>query len=276
MPITSNINEAINLLNDVDKKQIPYALSLALNDTIFDIKDENIKQIGEKFSNPNMNFLKKSFKIKKASKKNLVAQLWIREDSLGKGTPFINVLAPHYFGNHREHKRFEKALRYWGIIGRDEIVVPGTKAKKNKWGNITANTYSEIMSHLGLHFKAGYSANTSIQSRRKKAKIERTRAKRDKGKGRSFNNGKLIKEDGYLTIKGKSYFLVTSKSSHLRRGIYQKKGVHGSKLTPILLFVKAGRYSKIFDFPKIANKTIDKNFDFHFRKAFAHAKNTAK
>ncbi len=70
--IKSNIKEVTKGLSSIQKKQIPFATMLALNDTAFALHKTYKKQTTQKFDYPTP-FTQKAFRVDKAKKTNLTA-----------------------------------------------------------------------------------------------------------------------------------------------------------------------------------------------------------
>ena len=80
--IRDNIKEVTKGLSSMQKKQIPFATMLALNDTAFALHKTYKKQTLQKFDSPTT-FTQKGFRVEKAKKTNLVAVVYVektRED----------------------------------------------------------------------------------------------------------------------------------------------------------------------------------------------------
>ena len=80
--IRDNIKEVTKGLSSMQKKQIPFATMLALNDTAFALHKTYKKQTLQKFDSPTT-FTQKGFRYDKAKKTNLVAVVYVdktRED----------------------------------------------------------------------------------------------------------------------------------------------------------------------------------------------------
>jgi len=80
--IRDNIKEVTKGLSSIQKKQIPFATMLALNDTAFALHRAYKKQTKQKFDNPT-DFTQKAFRVDKAKKTNLIAVVYVdkkRED----------------------------------------------------------------------------------------------------------------------------------------------------------------------------------------------------
>lgn len=74
--VTSDINKAIKSLSDLQKKQIPYAASKAINDTAVDARNAVQAQAEQKLDKPTRQTLS-AFKVKYANKRDLVGEVFI-------------------------------------------------------------------------------------------------------------------------------------------------------------------------------------------------------
>lgn len=128
------------------QEQIPFATALALTRTAQDVQRSVRGHMKGTFDNP-IAFTLNSIRIKPASKKDLSAFVWIRDEAV-KGTPPAKYLLPQAEGSRRNAKRHEKALQYAGILPHSWATVPGRDARLNKAGNISAGTYTKILSQL--------------------------------------------------------------------------------------------------------------------------------
>mgnify|MGYP003126729206 FL=1 len=76
--VKSNIKEITKFTTTVQKKQIPFATSVAINNTLFDLKKEMSKQMDKKLDRPTP-FTKRGFFINKAKKNLLVGVLLMKD-----------------------------------------------------------------------------------------------------------------------------------------------------------------------------------------------------
>mgnify|MGYP003110665948 FL=1 len=76
--VKSNINEITKWTTNAQKKQIPFATSVAINNTLFDLKKEMAKQMDKKLDRPTP-FTKRGFFINKAKKNLLVGVLLMKD-----------------------------------------------------------------------------------------------------------------------------------------------------------------------------------------------------
>ena len=112
--VSTNIKEVTKNLKRKEKKQIPFATMIAINDTLFQLRKEMGKQTVKKLDRPTP-FTQKGFMVRKANKKNLLGMLFIKKD-VAKYLKF----------------QIEGGVR----SSNKKIGVPTGKSKLNKYGNI--------------------------------------------------------------------------------------------------------------------------------------------
>lgn len=233
----SNIKEFMSKLDDVQKKQIPYATMLATNNIAFDYFDKQKKEVAG-----GLNWKKKApsiLRIRKATKQRLYAEIFINEEKKVWG---YYAVAQHFKGGDRHRKGLEKKMIEKGYMYKHEILTPSPGT------TIKAGTYNQIISQLKLTNRAGYDANETAVSRKRKLKSK-------------------------TSLR---FFIITGKTkSPLAPGIYARMpGVP----TPvcILRIAEKPTYKKRFDMEKTLKKVYDRRGDEHFKKSWIHALSTAK
>lgn len=238
-------------LNDLEKKQLPYATALALTRTAQDVKKDLEAEIARVFDRPTPYTLN-SLYVKPATKATLMAMVYLREFA-GKGTPATKYMSPNIFGQDRNVKRFERALQRIGVLPAGQYVAPGEGADVDAWGNLSRGQIVQVLSYFQAFGEQGYKANMSTAG-----KERLLRGSRRKG------------------TMGFSYF-VARQGGHLKPGIYKRVGFSkGSAIKPIMMFVRKPAYRSIFRFYEIAQKTIDRVWRQNFRSAFQEAVRTAR
>ena len=78
LSIKHNIDEVTRGMSSIQKKQIPFATMLALNDTAFDLQRVYKAQTKQKFDQPTK-FTQTGFAVKKAKKTDLTAVVFVTE-----------------------------------------------------------------------------------------------------------------------------------------------------------------------------------------------------
>lgn len=143
------LTEIKKRLDDLAKKQVPFAAALAINRTGQKVKVGLVEEMKRVFKNPTPYTLN-SLQLKPATKQSLKATVWFKEFG-GKGTAATKYLPPQVFGGSRDMKKSEKKL--------GSFYVPGGAIRLNKYGNITPGQITKIMSSLRVFAEKGFSMN---------------------------------------------------------------------------------------------------------------------
>ena len=220
------------------EKNVRISTGIALTKTAR-IAVRELGQATEKyFDRPNP-WTKRGFFFLPATKANRnTVTVGIKDDRAIPGTgqkggnPAVFYLQPQVEGGQRNAKGIERKLRALGILGPNEFVVPGTGARRNRYGNIPRAQYSKLLADVqgaNVGFAQGFGQATT-------------------------------------TVGRKRYFY----NPNLRpRGIWERYGRGGRKVRPFLVFVKrAPVYKKRFPFNEIVERTFDRYLDEQFEIAF--------
>jgi len=137
-------------LTNLQRKQVPFATAKALTITAQEIKKAQENELKQKLKNPTK-FTLNSLRVRPAKKRKLESEVLIMDESF-KARPPIDWLSPNIHGGGRKHKRGELRLINAGIMRRDEYTVPGQRAKRNRFGNISKGTMQKILSDTMSQF----------------------------------------------------------------------------------------------------------------------------
>lgn len=157
MGVDSNINAVMRNIKNIQTKQIPFALALAMTRTAQGLEREEKKLLRTTLHKPTA-YTKNFLAYKPASKADrpINASVFFREFA-GKGTPASKYLMPNVKGGVRRQKRHEKALS--AKVGRKIYTGPAKDAPLNAAGNINAGYYTKILSQVQAFGESGYRAN---------------------------------------------------------------------------------------------------------------------
>ena len=136
-----------------NRKQLPFATSLALNDTGFDVRGSLNKATLGVFDKPTR-FTQKAFLTTKSKKTNLVVHVFAKDKEGGDAARYIRFGVQ---GGARPPKGFEKffeGLPNDGSLGMDIYFMPTRQMKRDSFGNITRANLKKI--------SASVSAGTSF------------------------------------------------------------------------------------------------------------------
>lgn len=254
-------------------KQIPFALSKGVNDIASGLQKHLQGVMPSILDRPNKYTLN-AFYVKPATKQNYTATVGLKD--VPKHS--THYLEPLINGGPRHKKGNEVAFG-------NRWLAPGRAAAElgliDEFGNFKRSTIIQLLAYFGrLERKAGATQNSTPETRAKKAKMKRTYWDAKTGKMKTVTKRQLMKDParGYKTIGGKVYFISMGRggNQHLAAGIWQKTGVHGVDVKPVLMQVKAPTYRKQFDFYGLSQQWVGKNAPAIMAAAVAHALKTAR
>lgn len=247
---TIDARDMIRTLSTLEKKEFPFALAVALNDTAFqDVRPGWKDEMPRVFDRPTRLTLN-AVLVKKARKKNPVAEIFLR-NTAHKGTPPARYLIHEVEGGTRLHKPFENILIRAGIMSANEFAVPGTSYPLDNFGNIPGKVIRALLSDLQVSRSDDTSSFSTPASRRRRRRRKRKR--------------------------GGIYFLSRGGQNVLPRGVYERIITgFGVSARTVLHFVSSVRYEERFDAYQIAQDLFDKNFPRRFRAAMKKAVRTSR
>tara|TARA_R110002012_G_scaffold318471_1_gene536953 strand:- start:42 stop:671 length:630 start_codon:yes stop_codon:yes gene_type:complete len=161
--IKGDLKPLTRSLTDIQKKQIPFAVSRAINDTLFDIQKAEKAQMPKKLDNPTPYTLK-AFKINKAKKKQLVGDIHVMPQkykylkyAIEGGSQTGSVPVPYTrTGNIKLNK-------YGNIIGRKNGLVKKKSQFIGKVKGITGVWERGHISKKGNFTTVGKSRSTNLR-----------------------------------------------------------------------------------------------------------------
>lgn len=246
--ISADVDKAVKHLHGVSK-QIPFAASLAINNTAKKVKEKEGHEIRDVFDRPTP-YIQNSIFVKPSNKRNLNAIVGIKDMAI-KGNPATKILKAEIGGGSRRLKRYEVLLRSTGNLPSGYYTVPGQAAKIDQYGNIARSQITQILSYFKSFPEAGYKANATDVTKARLAKSTKSR------RGFEYFIGK-VGDKGTL-------------------GIWQRvKSNFGTSIRPVLIYVRSNNYDPIFDFEFVATNTVRKEFANEFDNAINQAVRTAR
>lgn len=235
LKISVDIKPALRKLDALQRKQVPFAASLALNRTAKLVQDNLKSTMGGVFQAPKAYTLGGTF-TRPATKAHLQAVVGLKDQARG-GVPPSKYLAAQVKGGPRRATGYELALTKLGALPAGMRAVPAAGAKLDRYGNLNQAHLTEIMGAL------------------------RSGLRVFKGKGKRALAG--------------GYFIVHAgdrRTVHLHPGIYYRVERKGeSAIIPVLHFVSGVGYRPRLSVVKIAEATVKRHFDREFRKAMRQA-----
>lgn len=245
-------------------KQANFALSRALNETAKRIQQATYEEMRKQFDRPTPYALR-SIAIKRSTKADLTAIVGLRSDTPGKGMSWEKSLGHQFSGGDRRWRKFEGALNKAGILPNGMAAVPPRESswaiRLDQYGNVPRGLIVILLSYFQAFGEQGYKANSTDESRRRRAKLGRTAS-------------------GYRIINGVQYFVVLPgrpKVGHFSQpGIYARRGIHGVDVAPVLLFVRRPSYQRRIDLERIARSVVAKDLNDIFNRELQAALASAR
>lgn len=232
------------------EKQVRFASMVALNRAAFTAADATKGEMRKVFERPTP-WVIGGVQYMKATKDRLVAQV---DFNAWKNTAVAveKVLDAEIKGGNRRGKRFERALQAAGVLPAGMMIVPGSAAQLDSYGNMSPGQISQVLAWFKAFGATGHKANLTAKGKSRLAK--------DKKSGRGF-----------------AYFALQRQRGSLLPGIYQRFQLgHGSAIKPVMIFIRPPRYAKRLDFYGVGEKIARAEFDKEFPKALDEALRTAR
>jgi len=178
LDIKSELPKAIRW-TDAMTKQLPWAIAKAMTESAKK-SQAALKAQTPRYVDRPVAFTMNSTFVRFATPRKLEA--WVGfKDYASKGTPAAKYLQPMVGGGVRRQKASERQLVASGVLPPNSFIVPTgvTPLKLNAYGNLSASTYTQVLSRVKSLGEQGYTANVS-GARRSQAK----RSQRDYFVGR--------------------------------------------------------------------------------------------
>ncbi len=161
--ITFDADDLISNLTSLERVQMPFVASWALNQLAPKIRKLHQSEMARDFNNP-VPFTVNSPRWGasgyqpwvRSTKQNLEMGFWISEDG-AKGQDPARYLFPQVQESGRGRKpiyvtRFSKALRRKGVLEGVEYALPireSSAARRNSYGNISPGQYTQVLYSIG-------------------------------------------------------------------------------------------------------------------------------
>lgn len=237
-----------------EQKRLEVAAQRAIVKTANRVLKKTRDELPRVFDRPTRYTLN-AFKVV-VDKPNLAASVEVKRD---------RPRADHYLdvqisGGKRNLKAFEVALMRRGLIAKTWRIVPGQRARMDAYGNMSAGHIREILSW----FDAAEQVQGSTQNLGEKGRAKRRKGTKRRRSFEYFAAGPALRQTRRQI------------SNRLQPGIYKRTwfsftGPRGGRLQaiePVMIFVKAAKYRKRFDFYGMGQRVVDAEFGAELRKAF--------
>lgn len=256
----TGLKEAMASIQDLSQRRIKAAVATAMTRTAVKTRDVLKAELQRSIDKPTP-YTVRAIKYSAATADRLVAAVGfdvaaiqdiygnvVRYADLGPGeTPAGKYMRWVINGGSRTQKRFEKALQAVGALPSGWRAVPGSRAKLNAYGNQSIGEIRQILSWFDAAEQvAGSTQNMGQAGRDKRRK-------------------------GTKKTAGFEYVYIPPGRKGLKQpGIYRRtKFAMGSRIEPVVIFIKSASYSRRFDFYGITQREIERNLRPEFDKAIA-------
>lgn len=237
-------------LSDLERKQLPFAMQLALNDTAFQTRQEWSEEMVRVFDRPTP-LTQRAVLYRKATRDRLSAEVYVRDEAF-KGTPPSKYLEAQVMGGSRRQTGKERKLATAGLLPSGQFVVPGAGAQLDAYGNISLGQVNRILSQIGAQSDA--TANESGASR-----------------------GRRVRREGRKTGYTTQFFALKKRRGRLAAGVYQRiqLGRLGSAVRSVLRFVTKVSYRPRYEIYNLAQRIFDRRFPANFERSLSAAVSSA-
>ncbi len=247
MSIKTNFPAMANRLVELGR-QGPFVAAVSLTRTGQDVQGALKDAMRTSFDRPTSYALNGTY-LKRATKTNLEARVWVKDDPFGKGVPADRFLSPQIFGGARRHKGAERLLQANGLMPAGWFLVPGAGAQLDANGNIRRSQITQILSQLRVQRGAGHESRATGSQRSNRT----------------------------IARQGVTYFALPNGNRGLPPGVYLKRRFgHGTAIRPVFVFVSQVQYQTRLKFHDVAETTIATRFSVHFQAESEKALRTAR
>jgi hypothetical protein len=245
--VQSNFPEVASRLKALGS-QAPFVAAVALTRSIKDTQAAIKAEMQRSFDRPTTYALNGTF-IKPATKQNLEARIWVKDNPSGKGTPADRFLLPQIYGGGRRQKGMERMLQSAGLMPAGHFAVPAAGAQLDGNGNVKRSQIVQILSQLKLQRGSGYESRAT---------------------GTDRSNRTIARQ-------GQTYFALPKVRRGLQPGIYLKRAfARGSAIKPVFIFVPAVQYRPRLRFFEVGQAVVNAQFPRHFDAEWAKAVHGAR
>ena len=247
LSMKTDIKRFEDKLNDLQRRQLPYAVRRAMTDSANTARDRLKVDMPRVFDRPTP-FAVNAFYAKPATGKSIEdsrAYVAIR-DYAPKGTPASKFLAPEILGGPRNVKRFERRLNFT-INTASPQLLPGVGAMLDQYGNPSRQLIGQFLGHLRAFGDTGQNVSAKKLNR--------------------LDRRKLLTGPPQQRAK---YFVGKAKGDGRPLAIYNVLG--GGIVVPVFVFARRKiEYKKHFDFYDIARHVYEETFRPRLAVRFAEA-----
>ncbi len=225
---------------------VPRVTAKALTFAVERAQAEVVARMRTAFDRPTAYTLK-STRIEPAKPDSLTARVAIKDRTSNNGTLPEDYLFPQVYAGARKVKRFERNMRYAGVLAPNGFAVLGKYMPTDAAGNLPRGEMQRILTATKTAFDPAQRRTDSRRSR-KNAK----------------NAPYFVAGLDAISIVGGE--LVRSKRSRLQPGVYKRVG---RGVLPVLIFTKgAPNYRTRLQFETVAREAAEREMPAAFQRAW--------
>lgn len=229
----------------IAQDRVPIVTAKALTFTAQRSQADIVAAMGTVFEGGATAYTRGGTRIETATPERLFARVAVKDRTSNNGTLPEDYLFPEVFGGARKVKRFERNLRYAGILGRNMHAVLGRDTPRSlitPQGNLRLGEMQRILTATRSSFDKYQNRTTSARSQRNARQAPYFVAGLPRG---TFIGGEYVEAPGTI-----------------QAGVYRRVGINKDrKIVPVLIFTKRQpRYRRRLDFEGIARKTAQREF----------------
>lgn len=245
--VQDNFPDVAQRLSELGR-QAQFVAAVSLTRSIKSAQAAIKSEMQRTFDRPTPYALNSTF-VKAATKQNLEARVWVKDNPSGRGTPADRFLLPQIYGGSRGLKGMERLLQRSNLMQAGWVAVPAAGAQLDGNGNVKRSQIVQILSQLKLQRGAGFESRASGSARSNRA----------------------------IARQGMTYFALPAKRRGLVPGIYLKRRfAHGTAVRPVFIFVQTMNYRPRLRFFEVgqaeANTQFPRHFEAEWGKAVANAR----
>lgn len=246
--VRHDIRKLTEHLTWLQKEEIPYATSVAINESLKKAAPAVQAEMRQVFDRPTPWTLN-SYRILKYAKKRQptgIVGFKDMENIGGRGTSAGKYLQPQMAGGPRPAKGLERLLRSRGILGNNEFLVPSKFMKLDQYGNVSRGTVQKVLANLQAT-RDPYSRTPSGGAR-----------------------GGKKKADFFFTRKG-----VRGQRHTMIWQSFGAKGAHNA-VPAFIVVAGAPQYRQRFDQRAVVERVVAQSFPQEFDNAMLKALATSR
>lgn len=244
--VKSDIDQVIGRLAKDAPRAVEIASQRALLHTAREVKDAEVREMGRVFDRPTRWTLN-SFQVR-LDKAEMQARVEIKDGYWYRADNYLQTQIEG--ASRRRQKAFEKALQAVGVLPAGWVAVPGERAKLDAYGNQSPGEIRQILSWFDAAERvAGSTQNMGVKGRDRRRKGTKKRAGWEYFLVRAGDKRSFVRGNG------------GAGTHKMQPGIYRRTSYAlGSRIEPVMIFVKSASYERRFDFYGVARRTIEREF----------------